>query len=536
MVRGKQLRLVKIFLASPGDVKMERTAVDTVIAELNPTIAREKGIVFQVTRWERDTYPAYGSDPQSIVNRQIGDMAEHELFVGIMWNRLGTKTPRADSGTVEEFERACDAQKQNGNPEIWFYFRDAVTGPANAQAIEQRDKVLDFKNRVRILGLTFSFKRPAEFRDRFRQQLTLWLTRDQSNESPALPPPPPVQQKAPAAEPVQKEALIKRSPLLRAMSDQIKAHRFEQATATAILSSKMPPDEITAFLLLIAPEAEEDERLEICSMALTLLDRGSAGNEVIDWCLGEGRLGPAARIRLAMRMQYVTSPPAVAWCHAKLTSELRSDPHYNSFLQRHVAWVAANAYDEMAAYLLYPDRGPGSYNVDSFLLAIGAVEDPSPFLGRWKTWIHQERFDGGEGNESAHLLYRILNEILAKDSSPALPVVTSALDYVAQCLGSMERLSVGLYHLAAMIDERFTQAAWVRQNILRRVSTEQWAPAEATFFLLYLTPAMKLLALHLQDPGDSVAESRFEEISSDPKREIELQEIRSRHNNSRKRA
>src|SRR6266849_2814383 len=95
-----------IFLASPGDVPTERRHVKEVADEINRTIAPGKGVVLEVVRWETHTFPGYGKDPQSLVNEQIAAMRSYALFVGIMWNRIGTPTPRAESGTVEEFERA----------------------------------------------------------------------------------------------------------------------------------------------------------------------------------------------------------------------------------------------------------------------------------------------------------------------------------------------------------------------------------------------------------------------------------------------
>ncbi|WP_041641530.1 hypothetical protein [Trichormus azollae] len=52
-------------------------------------------------------------------------MNEYALFVGIMWNPIGTLTPRAESGTVEEFERAVKSWQKNSQLEIWFYFRQS---------------------------------------------------------------------------------------------------------------------------------------------------------------------------------------------------------------------------------------------------------------------------------------------------------------------------------------------------------------------------------------------------------------------------
>src|SRR3954447_24219046 len=100
-----------IFFASPGDIKTERRYAEDVILELNRTVAADKGVQLRAVRWEKDAFPGYGQDAQLLINAQIAEMAGYALFVGMMWNRLGKETPRAASGTVEEFERAIDAFK-----------------------------------------------------------------------------------------------------------------------------------------------------------------------------------------------------------------------------------------------------------------------------------------------------------------------------------------------------------------------------------------------------------------------------------------
>jgi hypothetical protein len=164
-----------VFLASPGDVPTERRYVEEVVEELNRTVANEKGLVLQVIRWEKDAYPGYGMDAQIIINDQIAAMAKYALFIGIIWNRLGTMTPRAESGTVEEFERAAQARAQGGQPEIWFYFRQAAARLDTPDQLEQRKKVLAFKEQVQAKGLPWTYKNPSEFRDKFRNQMILWL-------------------------------------------------------------------------------------------------------------------------------------------------------------------------------------------------------------------------------------------------------------------------------------------------------------------------------------------------------------------------
>ncbi|NEP28320.1 hypothetical protein, partial [Moorena sp. SIO3I6] len=171
-----QVELVKIFLASPSDVRSERNYVKEVVEEINQTTALSKGVML-VVRSGKNTYPGYGEDGQAVLNTQIGNMEEYELFVGIMWNRLGTSTPRAKSGTVEEYKRAVAAFESNRKPDIWFYFRDAPAKLNSDDELEQRKKVLDFKKEIQSKGLTKDYRQPANFRDRFRQDLSLWLAK-----------------------------------------------------------------------------------------------------------------------------------------------------------------------------------------------------------------------------------------------------------------------------------------------------------------------------------------------------------------------
>jgi hypothetical protein len=165
-----------IFLASPGDVATERRLVEQVVEEVNRLPGPGGGVVLQVVRWEKDTFPGYGADAQSLVNAQIAQMEQYDLFVGIMWNRVGTRTPRASSGTIEEFERAVDARKRSGRPEIWFYFRTSPATLNTAEQLDQRRQVIEFKARVRGNGMPWDYDSPTKFKDLFRGHLLRWLS------------------------------------------------------------------------------------------------------------------------------------------------------------------------------------------------------------------------------------------------------------------------------------------------------------------------------------------------------------------------
>jgi hypothetical protein len=121
--------IVQVFVASPSDVQQERDILETLIDELNQTWSNSLGLVFELLRWETHVRPSFGSDPQDVINVQIGE--DYDVFIGILWGRFGSATPRAASGTIEEFDRALARFRGgSGGPEIMIYFKDAPLSPS----------------------------------------------------------------------------------------------------------------------------------------------------------------------------------------------------------------------------------------------------------------------------------------------------------------------------------------------------------------------------------------------------------------------
>ncbi|SRR6266540_3378571 len=165
---------LRVFLASPSDVSNERKYARKVIDDINQTVAEDKGFFLDLVNSER-AFPGYGKDGQAIINEQIAQMETFDLFIGIMWNRIGTPTPRAISGTVEEFERAVAVQKRKGKPDVWFYFREAPSIATSPEYLDQQREVMKFKTRLRRKGLLKQYKRPMDFREQLHKHLILWL-------------------------------------------------------------------------------------------------------------------------------------------------------------------------------------------------------------------------------------------------------------------------------------------------------------------------------------------------------------------------
>lgn len=149
----KKVTLIRIFVASPGDVKMERESLDQVINEINLVIGRSKGIQLELVKWETHAYSSIGDDTQEVINEQIND--EYDIFIGILWKRLGSKTPREKSGTIEEFNRAYSRHKKNpDNIRVMFYFNESLISPKD---IDPKQLVLiqQFQNKLRKIGVLY---------------------------------------------------------------------------------------------------------------------------------------------------------------------------------------------------------------------------------------------------------------------------------------------------------------------------------------------------------------------------------------------
>src|SRR6266850_1498313 len=131
----------RVFVASPSDVRVERDSMPSVINELNHTLEAlvpHAASRLELVRWETHSFPGMGR-PQGLINEQIG---EFDIFVGILWQRFGTPTGKADSGTEEEFRRAYEKWLKEGRPHILLYFNVAqIAPPRTTEAVAQLSKM-----------------------------------------------------------------------------------------------------------------------------------------------------------------------------------------------------------------------------------------------------------------------------------------------------------------------------------------------------------------------------------------------------------
>jgi len=149
----EEVKLIKVFLASPSDVKIERDLVFSLKDDFDHMIGKPNQIRFEFVNWERSAYPGVGADAQEVINNAINQ--DFNIFLGLFWQRFGTPTNRAESGTKEEFDIAYKMYQDNpDNIHIMLYFK---TSPADIYQIdlEQFQKVKDFKTEVQNLGVLY---------------------------------------------------------------------------------------------------------------------------------------------------------------------------------------------------------------------------------------------------------------------------------------------------------------------------------------------------------------------------------------------
>lgn len=143
---------IRIFIGSPGDVLPERNALTQAINDLNIGFAASRKMVLELAKWETHVWPGFGEDVQSVINDRIG---EYDIFVGVFWNRFGTPTERAGSGSSEEFERAYALWKEHKRPSLLLYFRRSPADFASVEELRQKQLLLEFKDSLQRLGALF---------------------------------------------------------------------------------------------------------------------------------------------------------------------------------------------------------------------------------------------------------------------------------------------------------------------------------------------------------------------------------------------
>ena len=170
-----QPRILRIVIASPGDVQPERDVLPTVIEEVNHGVAADRGLRLELSRWETDAHPGFHLDgPQGLIDL-ILNITDCDLLIGIFWKRFGTPTSDGKTGTEHEFSLAHEAWEEKGSPQIFVYFNQKSYTPKSKAETEQWGQVLEFKDKFSKEGLWWPYKGKAQFEKLVRNHLVNYI-------------------------------------------------------------------------------------------------------------------------------------------------------------------------------------------------------------------------------------------------------------------------------------------------------------------------------------------------------------------------
>ena len=161
---------IRVFIASPGDVHLERDEACRVILNWNAAHSITRSVLIEPVRVETHSHAVQGSHPQDLINSQLLDRCD--LLVAMLWSRLGTPTNSDLSGTVQEIREFSDTK---GAERVLIFFCDRAF-PSSSD-LEQVQAVRSFKDSIKRQGLYKPYTEVSEFGSLFRHQLDLAMNK-----------------------------------------------------------------------------------------------------------------------------------------------------------------------------------------------------------------------------------------------------------------------------------------------------------------------------------------------------------------------
>ncbi|MER7270392.1 hypothetical protein ABT344_19070 [Micromonospora carbonacea] len=157
-------RVIRVMIASPGDVTAERAIMREQCYRWNASHAEREATILLPLMWEYDSAPLLDPDgPQAVINKQLASRAD--LLVGVFWSRMGTATAEHESGSAEEITTMAG----KGRPVLLYFSTRPL--PADVD-LDQVARLRAFRARMEKSGLVRVFESAEEFRNLTYDALT----------------------------------------------------------------------------------------------------------------------------------------------------------------------------------------------------------------------------------------------------------------------------------------------------------------------------------------------------------------------------
>ena len=159
--------VVRVFVSSPGDLRRERILVADVCRDLGIILQRDvRALLWEGAGPTHPESPPFaaeitGRGPQAVIDNQTRDgIGGYDVYVGMMWLRIGTPTGDWRSGTEAEFRYALDGFQREGRPrKVLFYTKRPIA--SQERAPEANDFIRELET---ALGLPQRFRTRPELR------------------------------------------------------------------------------------------------------------------------------------------------------------------------------------------------------------------------------------------------------------------------------------------------------------------------------------------------------------------------------------
>lgn len=177
-----EVKIYKAFIASPSDTNSEREICDKIFEEINDGLGNLFNFRIESLKWEKDVRPTIKDvDGQTEIFNQIDD--EFQIFIGIMNKKFGAPTPRAGSGTEEEFNAVFNRLQINKDIEVIFYFNDEPPKSMSDLNPTELVKIEEFKKKIQNIGIYGIYNGVSDFEEKLRKNLSKFFSEEFKKKS-----------------------------------------------------------------------------------------------------------------------------------------------------------------------------------------------------------------------------------------------------------------------------------------------------------------------------------------------------------------
>ena len=173
MNSGDPFGPLRVFVSSPGNLGPERL----LVARTCRRIGQSLGVPIEPLLWEgggsvEPGVPPFppsvtGGGPQAVIDRQVWDeLGGYDVYLGMIWYRMGTPTGGYRSGTEAEYRSAIQWHKESGRPSSILFYRKMTNPPMLGIDPEQLRQAPEFIEELESkAGLVQRFSNENELED-----------------------------------------------------------------------------------------------------------------------------------------------------------------------------------------------------------------------------------------------------------------------------------------------------------------------------------------------------------------------------------